>query len=90
MGQGMGPVVEFLQVGDAGQGAHQESQDLGLRRMHNAFLRYRHSHDLGNQPDLIGKLAPGNHQGVLRKHALGQFLHPIQTLRHRSASNVQW
>ena len=67
----MGTFVEILQMGDAGQGAHQERQDLALRRMHHAFLRDRHAQELGNQTDLVSKLAPSNHQGMLRQDALG-------------------
>ena len=71
VGQRMRPVVEILQMSDAGQDAHQEGQHLALRRMHHAFLRKRHTQELGNQTDFVGKLAPGNHQGMLRQHALG-------------------
>ena len=57
MGQGMGALVQILQVSDASQDAHEEGQHLGLRNMNDTLLRNRHLTQFLNQTDLVGELA---------------------------------
>ena len=65
MGQGMGALVQILQVSDASQDAHEEDQHLGLRRMNDALLRNRQLTQFLNQTDLVGEPVPSYHRGVL-------------------------
>ena len=87
--QGMGALVQILQMGDASQDAHQKGQHLGLRRMNDALLGNGYLIEFANQTDLISELSPGHHQSMLSEQALRQFRHTTQPTLHRGSSDVQ-
>ncbi len=88
MGQGMGALVQILQVSDASQDAHEEGQHFSLRNMNDALLRNGHLTQFLNQTDLMGELAPGYHQCMLGEHPLRQFRHAAQSAIHTGAGDV--
>jgi hypothetical protein len=71
----MMPFIQVAQMGDPGQDAQQEGQYFGLRCMHDAFLRHGHLREFLDEADLVGKLGPGEQEGMFGELGL-RFAYP--------------